>query len=104
MEVERTIEFILDNLAKLASAQVDLQTGLRQLEATVERVVSVQEGTLAIVASLAHRMDELTVSHQRLVEAHQRLTEAQAHTEEKLNALISVVDGIIRPQQQSKPS
>jgi hypothetical protein len=56
-----------------------------------------------MVTTLAQRMDELTMSHRR-AEAHQRLAEAQTNTEEKLNTLISVVDGIIRPQPPSKPS
>jgi hypothetical protein len=97
MDVERTIEFILDQQAKIAAAHVDLQTDLTDLKGTVGRILTIQEGTLGIVSSLATRMDELAVSHQRLAEA-------QVQTEEKLNALISVVDGVIRPQPPTKPS
>jgi glycerol-3-phosphate O-acyltransferase len=104
MDVERTIEFILDQQAKIAAAHVDLQTDLTDLKGSVgrlalnvERMVTIEEGTLSIVSTLAKRMDELAVSHQRLAEV-------QVQTEEKLNALISVVDGVIRPQPPTKPS
>jgi sialic acid synthase SpsE len=48
---------------------------------------------LSDVASLVGRLAERRLA---LGEQQRRLTEAQRHTEEKLNALIAVVNGIIR--------
>jgi chromosome segregation ATPase len=45
---------------------------------------------------LTDRMDKLTESQARTDKMIQELTEAQKHTEERLNALITVVDGIVR--------
>jgi hypothetical protein len=59
----------------------------------------------AAVIALAHGqkqfMDETKEAIKSLAEAQTRLTEAQQHTEERLNALITVVDGLIhRPPVQ----
>ncbi len=42
------------------------------------------------------RLQAVAKSHERLAESERRLAEAQAATEEKLHALIAVVDGIVR--------
>ena len=50
----------------------------------------------AAVIALAEEQKRLAQEQRRLAEAQTRLTEAQQHTEERLNGLIGVVDGMIR--------
>lgn len=45
---------------------------------------------------LTDRMDKLAGTMDKLTGTVQELAEAQRHTDERLNALISVVDGLIR--------
>lgn len=67
--------------------------------ALTEHVDRFQREISAAVLALAEGMKEgfarLTEEQRRLADAQRRLTEAQQHTEEKLNALITVVDGLI---------
>lgn len=78
----------------------------QQLELT-EHVGHFQREISAAVLALAEEQKRLAEAHTRLEEAHARmeeaharLEEAQRHTEERLNALISVVDGIVRQPPQ----
>ena len=92
MDVERTLEFILENQAKFSAQMGELESlvgriAQQQLD-LVQHVDRFQRGVSDAVMALAE-------AQRHLAEEQQRLTEAQRHTEERLNALISIVDGLI---------
>lgn len=105
MDFERTTEFVLQQQAKFAADLAEMGSFVKriaqqQLELT-EHVGHFQREISAAVLALAEAHTRLEEAHARLEEAHARLEEAQRHTEERLNALIGVVDGIVRRAPQS---
>ena len=87
--------------------QAKLFTGLEELRSLVGRIASqqieliqhvgrFQEGIHRSVLAIAEQQKLLTEQQKLLTEEQRRLAEAQRHTEERLNALITVVDGIVR--------
>ena len=106
MDVERTLEFILENQAKFSAQMGELESlvgriAQQQLDLG-QHVDRFQRGVSDAVMALAEAQRHLAEEQQRLAETQrhlaeeqQRLTEAQRHTEERLNALISIVDGLI---------
>ena len=56
-----------------------------------------------IVEVLANSQAQIEQEFRRLLTAQVLLTDAQRQTEEKLNALIGVVDGWIREQRSGRP-
>jgi chromosome segregation ATPase len=121
MDIERTIEFILGQQAKFAAGLEEMRSLVGRLAQQqldlVEHVDHFQReitaATLAIaeeqrrlteeqrhMAEEQRRLTEeqrrLTEAQRRLTEAQTRLEEAQRHTEERLNALIAVVDDLVR--------
>jgi len=111
MEIEKAIEFILDQLAKQQAQFGDLQ-GLvaRIAEQQLELVGTV--GTFqreiggAVLALAEHQklmaeeQRRLAEEQRRLAEEQRRLAEAQRHTDQNLNALITIVDELIRKPRQ----
>jgi hypothetical protein len=92
MDVERTIEFILEQQARFV-------TDLNEIRTVLLEVASAQQRTNAIVETLAERHVELAQSHRELVQRHlevertqQELAEKQKTTEENLNALILTME------------
>ena len=119
MDIEGTVQFILENQARVSAQMGEFSTHLNQLQDLVERIArqqielndhvnefqqEISAGVIAIAEAqkqLVERVDRLAEAQERLTEAQERLTEMQRHTEERLNALITVVDGLIprRPAQ-----
>lgn len=96
VDIERTMQFILDTQARLEGsvAQHDeriskLEVSLTRLEGSVARL----EGSVATVTDLVGRLAQ---AETRLVERMDRLTESQTHTDQRLDALIDVVDKLVR--------
>src|SRR5215467_5460739 len=96
MDIERTMQFILEEHAKFV-------TDLHEVRTLLVEVAAAQERTNAIVETLAERhielvqrheelQQELAQSHQDLARSHQELAEKQKITEENLNALILTVE------------
>jgi hypothetical protein len=107
MDQERAIEFILDQQAKFAAGMVDLQarqdrfqTDLGDLRSIVARVVTIQERFASGLERLAEAQLRTEEAHRKTEEAQRKTAEAARQTEEKLNALIAIVDGMIRPPKQ----
>ena len=77
--IERIVEV-------LANTTADIQQDVKiLLKAQVVMGEQMREGFANVTDAFA-----------KLTEGFARLTEAQQHTEERLNALIAVVDGIVR--------
>jgi len=93
MDIERTVEFILQQQATF-SAQMDvlgsrmgeMQSGMTELRSLVVRLAEQQ---LALTQHVDHFQREISA-------AVLAIAEAQRHTDERLNALISVVNGLVR--------
>jgi len=92
---------------RLESALVSLTTSVASLSdvtkliaGQVNRLAEAQIETQDTVAELAEKMTEVVETQRRSKEqtdeALRRLAEAQQNTEERLDALITTVDGIIR--------
>lgn len=119
MDIERSVQFILENQARVSAQMGELSTGMIQLQSLVGRIAQqqsdlvqqvdqFQRGVGDAVIAIAEEQKRLTGEQRRLTEEQRRLTEeqrrlaeAQRHTEERLNALITIADGLIprRPTQ-----
>ncbi len=100
MDVEKTIEFILEQQARLdAEFNAKLDTHKTRFEEEMTRInntllelAAAQERTNAILATLVEKHVELADSHKALADRTNELAEAQKVTEQNLNTLISVVE------------
>jgi chromosome segregation ATPase len=99
MDVEKTIEFLLQSQADLTEKQ-------QQTEINISRLIEAQYNTEQNVAALSQalaetdrRLDSVAARLDQLAE-RQSVTEASLQTQtENLNALIKVVDDFVRGRQ-----
>ena len=89
MNVERTMEFILEQQAKFEENFAKIENGL----AETQRVLRL---TNRVVAGLARAGVSLRSEVRRHERAITRLEEVHAETDGKLNALIDIVDKSVR--------
>jgi predicted nucleic acid-binding Zn-ribbon protein len=91
MDVEKTIQFLLEQQARFDTRQAQSEERMAQIESVLLDVATAQQNTNAILTALTERHVELEQSHEALSEA-QRVTEwnltafSQA-TERNLSAL-----------------
>jgi chromosome segregation ATPase len=85
MDIERTIEFILAQQAQFTTNITQLKDGLSELRDHVSQLT----GLVGNLALLQQNSDEIVANLARRVVD---LTEAQAKTDERLNALIAIVE------------
>lgn len=74
----------------------------RALELLIDDHVQFREEHKQLLAAqvvLTDRLDKLTVRVDKLADSVEELREMGVHTDERLNALIKVVDDIVRRQQ-----
>jgi uncharacterized coiled-coil protein SlyX len=81
--------FILDTQARLEAMAGQHDERLAKLEVSVATVSDLVGRLAQAELRLAERMDQLT-------ERVDRLVEEQAHTDQRLNSLIDVVDKLVR--------
>ncbi len=96
MDVERTMEFILESQATFAANLARLEQKHEQLEGIVGRVVGLCETLTSAQVRFQGNLEQLAVSQERTDAALRELTEKQAATDDRLNALIRVVDDLVR--------
>ena len=104
MDVEKTIEFILDQQAKFFAGMEQMRQEFRQdmeemrqemrEQAAAQGKINMALGKAML--GLTEHIDRLTAAQAATDERLKTLTAAQAATDERLNALIAVVDGIVR--------
>ncbi len=89
MDIEKTMQFILDTQAHLEAVAAQHDERLTRLEASVASVTDLvgrlAQAELRLVErmnDLAKRVDDLAVS--------------QAHSDQRLDALVNVVDKLVR--------
>jgi chromosome segregation ATPase len=92
-EMERTMAFILEQQAQFA-------VNAAQAEARITRLEEAQENTARQIGRLGEALIELTDAHTRtegtltlLAEAQTQLAQAQTHSDQRLDALIDIVQG-----------
>jgi peptidoglycan hydrolase CwlO-like protein len=89
MDIERTMQFILDAQARLQATASQHDEHLAKLETSVSTLTDLVGRLAQAEIRLVERMDRLT-------ERMDRLAESQAHTDQRLDVLIDVVDKIVR--------
>ena len=105
MDVERTMEFILEQQAKFWAGLQEM----REQQAAMQKEQAAWRQDHAELRSLVVRLAEHQLGLAQHFDQFQQetraalltLAETQQHTDERLNALIAVVDGVVRrlPQQ-----
>lgn len=73
----------------------------RAIELLIDDHVQFREEHKLLLAAqvvLTDRLDKLTQRLDKLTERVDKLAEMGAHTDERLNALITIVDGLVRKQ------
>ncbi|MEK7407743.1 MAG: hypothetical protein AAB225_21935 [Acidobacteriota bacterium] len=103
MDVERTLEFLLEQQAKFWTGLDELRTGLGELRRAVDELRRGQDQLQSTVAQVLSILVTLAEAQRRTDERLERLAEAQQHTEDRLNALIAIVNGLVRRQLGEKP-
>jgi len=107
MDPEQTLHFILEQQQRLGSYMERLDGYVERIARNQLELVETQsrqaEGLsqlTVIVHGLAEGLNRLSEDHRSLAERtdqrFQELIEAQRHTDESLNALIKIVDDLIR--------
>ncbi len=96
MEPEGTIKFILDQQARLAAGMVELQIRQNQFQSELDGLRSVVATVVTVQQSFGETLRQLAEAQQRIAEAQQRTEASLLATDERLNALIQIVDGIVR--------
>jgi hypothetical protein len=78
------------------AANPDVRSVVAQIVSVQEHIQIVLDGLIRLAAGSDGRVRKLALSLDESGLRHNHLAESQRQTEEKLNALISVVDGIVR--------
>ena len=109
VDVEKTIEFILDQQAKFFAGLNEMRQEMRE-QAAAQGKINMALGKAML--GLTDHIERLTAAQsatdeqlKRLAETQaatderlRRLAETQGATDERLNALLAVVDGIVRKE------
>jgi chromosome segregation ATPase len=110
-QFEHRIEFILDQQANFAVDIQQLQESQRRLTEAQERtdgmLRSLVEVNLALtghVEGLAAQIQGLAAHLQKVDDRLDRLAESQAHTDQRLDTLVDVVDKLIRRDGGGSPA
>ncbi len=100
MDVERTMQFILETQSRVESTARMHDERLGRIEGLVEANTKLVEANttrigqlVEVCLSLAHAQEE---TNQRMQEGFRELREIQAAGEYKLNALINAVDKLVQ--------
>ncbi len=104
MDHEKTIEFLLDQQAKMFAGIEELRAGIEELRGGIEELRGGIEELRGGMKEFREQQAQINVSLGRamlgLTENMDKLAAAQTEGAERLNALIVVVDGLVRRSQQ----
>ena len=89
MDIEKTMQFILDTQARLEAVAGQHEERLTRLEMNLTRLEAQVAGVTDLVGRLAQ-------AELRLVERMNELTVSQAHTDQRLDILVDIVDKLVR--------
>jgi methyl-accepting chemotaxis protein len=85
-----------DEHKSLLTSQVLITDSMQKLIAAMETFSGQFEEMAVTVRGVIESQRQLTDSQKELVESQKELSEMQKHTDERMNALIAVVDDLIR--------
>ncbi len=88
-ELQKMMEFVIQRQEVFAENMDKAEKRMSQLEKGFV-------GVFNIVSETAKLQRELAESQKDLQDKHKELAEAQAHTDDRLNTLINVVEKVIR--------
>ncbi len=118
MDVEKTIEFLLDHHARFA-ADLDLlkerqdrfdreQQQLKETVTEVAKSVAALAKSVTVMELSVNRLIDVVAENSRQIAENSQqvkgLTQKQSQTDENLNALIKVVDDLIRRDGGRRPN
>lgn len=89
MDIERTLEFIVQHQARFAVELDQLKDRHKELSDSVDALK-------VVVQSQQVHISQIISLTETLARSQTALTESQRHTDERLNALIKVVDDLVR--------
>jgi len=92
MDIEKTMQFILDQQARSNETLTKVQETILDVVRTLVDVANAQERTNENLASLAERQIEAEEARRATEAAINRLAEQQKITEENLNVLLLTVE------------
>ena len=102
MDVEKTMQFIIEQHAAFSADLVELGEHVKMLATTAEHMLTVQqehETWLARLTEAQTRLAEsearLAESNARLAESHARLSDKQDRNEDAINVLIRMYQDIL---------
>jgi hypothetical protein len=85
MDIEKTIQFLLDQQARSDARQTRMEEDLSRITGVLLDIATAQERSNQIVVVLAERQAEMA-------ESLKTLTDAQKVTQANLNAVVSMVE------------
>ena len=85
MDVEKTIQFLLEQQARFDARQAQSEERMTRVESVLLDVATAQTRTNAILTTLTER-------HVELAQSHKELSDAQQVTEQSLNTLIVTLE------------
>ena len=94
--IEKSLETLVSVCAGFAVTIGDLQEGHKRLIAVNEQIQEEQKFLLTAQVVLTDRLDKLTQRVDHLTQAQAEQAESAKDANERLNALIRIVDEIIR--------
>jgi endonuclease III len=96
MDVEKTIQFLLEQQARFDARQAEFVVRQAEFDARQARFVAKFEEDItrinSVILSLATTQERTNAILERLAEKHVELAEAQRSTEQKLHAVISALE------------
>ena len=96
MDAAGTIQFILENQAKFSSDLIEMNEHIKAIDRALDRVTVKVEQLADRAGQTQDQLGQLTARTGRLEAEMEKLAESQRHTGERLNALIAVVDQMVR--------
>jgi len=96
MDIEKTMEFILEHQARHATAIQQLDEGLAQAKGLIEANAGMIRQLVDVSMSLARHSEEIDTDLKETRQLIRELRESQAHSDRRLDALIDVVEKLTR--------
>jgi hypothetical protein len=101
--MERLMQTFQNGLSSLVESQVRLAESQAQITIQVGRLIGVVEGVAGALARVVGIVEDIATAQRHmeseladLKDSVRELREAQKHTDERLNALIALVEGFVR--------
>jgi hypothetical protein len=91
-EIERAIEFVVNQQARFAEDQQKLATDIRDLADAHLRTERTLGTTVEVLGRIAENQLQMAETQKQMAEAQKRTDEALTETSERLNSLIVVVE------------